>query len=205
LARSPNSSRAGRVQGRFLCQRPNHSDSFGQPAAPTRCTAAGCSASTTNTIRHEVISRSRATTASRRKRRRIWTDWARSARRVPTPPTPCSSHPDVVKRCFALSGGLRHEAVHERRLRRQLPTSTIRSNYLANVGDPWLLQQLDVLRHPHRHPAREPFEHSGEAYSAVGDSREPRHSPIILERLGARLGGHDWPYLAASDAGSILR
>ena len=106
-------------------------------------------------------------------------------------------HPDVVKRCFALSG-----VYDMKRFMNGAYDDNFYFNnpvdYIANLSDPWMLGQLascDI----HLATGTGPFEHSGEAYRLSEILAQPRHraSP---GRLGparrARLA-----VLEASDAG----
>jgi len=99
-------------------------------------------------------------------------------------------HPDVVKRCFALSG-----VYDMKRFMNGAYDDNFYFNnpvdYLANIADPWMLNQLascDI----HIATGTGPFEHSGEAYrlSEILSSRGIGHH---LDDWGP-LGGHDWPY-----------
>jgi esterase/lipase superfamily enzyme len=99
-------------------------------------------------------------------------------------------HPDVVKRCFALSG------VYDmkRFMDGDYDDNFYFNNpvdYLANLSDPWVLGCLagcDI----HIATGTGPWEQSGESYrlSEVLDNRGIRHH---LDNWGA-MGGHDWPY-----------
>lgn len=99
-------------------------------------------------------------------------------------------HPDVVKRCFALSG------VYDmkRFMGGDYDDAFYFNNpvdYLANLSDPWTLGQLascDI----HLATGCGPWEKSDEAYrlSEVLRGRGIRHH---LDDWGP-LGGHDWPY-----------
>jgi len=99
-------------------------------------------------------------------------------------------YPDVVKRCFALSG------VYDMK---RFMSGTYDENfyfnnpvdYLANLSDPWTLGHLascDI----HLATGTGPWEKRDEAYrlSAILASRGIRHH---LDDWGP-LGGHDWPY-----------
>ena len=99
-------------------------------------------------------------------------------------------HPDVVKRCFALSG-----VYDMKRFMNGAYDDNFYFNnpvdYLANISDPWLLGQLascDI----HLATGTGPFEHSGDAYrlSEILASRGIAHH---LDDWGP-LGGHDWPF-----------
>jgi esterase/lipase superfamily enzyme len=99
-------------------------------------------------------------------------------------------HPDIVKRCFALSG------VYDmkRFMHGDYDDNFYFNNpidYVANLSDPWALHHLascDI----HLATGTGPWEHSEEAYrfSGVLSSRGIRHH---LDDWGP-LGGHDWPY-----------
>jgi esterase/lipase superfamily enzyme len=99
-------------------------------------------------------------------------------------------YPDVVKRCFALSG-----VYDMKRFMNGAYDDNFYFNnpvdYLANIADSWMLNQLascDI----HIATGSGPFEHSGEAYrlSEILASRRIGHH---LDDWGP-LGGHDWPY-----------
>src|SRR5579863_9564095 len=99
-------------------------------------------------------------------------------------------HPDVIKRCFALSG------VYDIRgfMSGMYDDNTYFNNpvdYLSNLSDPhqlWLLSQCDI----HIATGSGPWEHSGPSYrlSEILRNRGIRHS---LDDWGPE-GGHDWPY-----------
>jgi esterase/lipase superfamily enzyme len=99
-------------------------------------------------------------------------------------------HPDVFKRCFALSG------VYDIRgfMSGMYDDNTYFNNpvdYLANLTDGhalWLLAQCDI----HIATGSGPWEHSGPSYrlSHVLGSRGIHHN---LDDWGPQ-GGHDWPY-----------
>jgi len=79
------------------------------------------------------------------------------------------SIPTVVKRCFALSGVVRHEALHGRRLRRQLlfqQSRRLLREPHRRLGAP----SSRELRHPPGHRTG-PWEHPEEAYDCRGFSR----------------------------------
>jgi len=99
-------------------------------------------------------------------------------------------YPDVVKRCFALSG-----VYDMKRFMNGAYDDNFYFNnpvdYLANIADSWMLNQLascDI----HIATGSGPFEHSGDAYrlSEILASRGIGHH---LDDWGP-LGGHDWPY-----------
>jgi esterase/lipase superfamily enzyme len=110
-------------------------------------------------------------------------------------------YPDVVKRCFALSG------VYDmtRFMNGAYDDNFYFNNpvdYLANIADPWMLSQLascDI----HIATGTGPFEHSGEAYrlSEILASRGIGHH---LDDWG-QLGGHDWPYWGEHQMQEVLR
>ncbi len=99
-------------------------------------------------------------------------------------------HPDVIKRCFAMSGvyDLRNfmDGVYDDNFYFNNPV-----DYLSNASDPWFYQQIascDI----HITTGTGPWENSAPAYrlSEVLSSKGIRHS---LDNWGPR-GGHDWPY-----------
>jgi esterase/lipase superfamily enzyme len=99
-------------------------------------------------------------------------------------------HPDVVKRCFALSGVYDMKRFmdgdYDDHFYFNNPV-----DYLSNLTDPWVLGCLascDI----HIATGTGPWERSGDSYrlSAVLVSRGVRHH---LDDWGP-LGGHDWPY-----------
>jgi esterase/lipase superfamily enzyme len=99
-------------------------------------------------------------------------------------------HPDVFKRCFAMSGvyDVRNfmDGMYDDNFYFNNPV-----DYLANLSDPWLLGQLascDI----HIITGTGPWEKSGASYrlSEILWSKGIRHS---LDDWGAE-GGHDWPY-----------
>jgi esterase/lipase superfamily enzyme len=99
-------------------------------------------------------------------------------------------YPDVVKRCFALSG------VYDlKRFMGGLYDDNFYFNnpidYLANASDPWLLGNLATCD-IHIATGTGPWEHPAESYrlSHVLASRGIAHH---LDDWGP-LGGHDWPY-----------
>jgi len=99
-------------------------------------------------------------------------------------------YPDVVKRCFALSG------VYDMK---QFMDGTYDDNfyfnnpvdYLSNASDPWLLGNLATCD-IHIATGSGPWEKSHESYrlSRILASRGIRQH---LDDWGA-MGGHDWPY-----------
>lgn len=99
-------------------------------------------------------------------------------------------HPDVIKRCFALSGvyDVRNflDGMYDENLYFNNPV-----DYLANLNDQWLLEQLSSCD-IHLSTGTGPWEKSGPTYrlSAILAGKGIRHS---LDDWGAK-GGHDWPY-----------
>jgi esterase/lipase superfamily enzyme len=98
-------------------------------------------------------------------------------------------HPDVIKRCFALSGvyDMRSfmDGLYDDNFYFNNPM-----DYLANVSD-WTRDQLSSCD-IHLATGNGPWEHSGPTYalSRVLSARGIRHQ---LDDWGP-LGGHDWPY-----------
>jgi esterase/lipase superfamily enzyme len=99
-------------------------------------------------------------------------------------------HPDVFKRCFAMSGvyDVKNfmDGMYDDNFYFNNPV-----DYLANLSDPWQLGQLascDI----HIITGTGPWEKSGPSYrlSEILWSRGIRHS---LDNWGPD-GGHDWPY-----------
>ena len=105
-------------------------------------------------------------------------------------------HPDVVKRCFALSGvyDMKRfmDGAYDDNFYFNNPV-----DYLANIDRPVDARPAGELRHPHRDRHRA-VRAQRRGVPAVGDPREPRH-PASSRRLGsarrARLA-----VLEASDA-----
>ena len=99
-------------------------------------------------------------------------------------------HPDVIKRCFALSGvyDVKNfmDGWYDENFYFNNPV-----DYLANMSDPWVLGQLATCG-IHLSTGSGPWEKSGPTYrmSEILNSRGIRHS---LDDWGAE-GGHDWPY-----------
>jgi esterase/lipase superfamily enzyme len=98
-------------------------------------------------------------------------------------------HPDVVKRCFALSGvyNMRSfmDGLYDDNFYFNNPV-----DYLANTPD-WMRDQLaqcDI----HLATGTGPWEHSGPS-SELSRVLEARGIPHHLDDWGP-LGGHDWPY-----------
>lgn len=99
-------------------------------------------------------------------------------------------HPDIVKRCYALSG------VYDmkRFMGGDYDDNFYFNNpmdYVANLSDPWTLGQLATCE-IHLATGSGPWERSEDAYafSRVLWSRGIRHH---LDDWGS-MGGHDWPY-----------
>ena len=99
-------------------------------------------------------------------------------------------YPDVVKRCFALSGvyDMKRfmDGAYDDNFYFNNPV-----DYLANASDPWLLGHLATCD-IHIATGSGPWEQSGESYrlSHILRSRGIHHH---LDDWGP-LGGHDWPY-----------
>jgi len=99
-------------------------------------------------------------------------------------------YPDVVKRCYALSGVYDMtrfmDGAYDDNFHFNNPV-----DYMANASDPWTLGHLASCE-IHIATGSGPFEHSGESYrlSQILASRGIRHH---LDDWGP-LGGHDWPY-----------
>ncbi len=99
-------------------------------------------------------------------------------------------HPDVIKRCFAMSGvyDLRNfmDGMYDDNFYFNNPV-----DYLSNASDPWFYQQIATCD-IHISTGTGPWENSGPTYclSEVLSSKGIRHS---LDNWGPQ-GGHDWPY-----------
>jgi esterase/lipase superfamily enzyme len=99
-------------------------------------------------------------------------------------------YPDVVKRCFALSGVYDMKAfmdgAYDDNFYFNNPV-----DYLSSASDPWLLGNLATCD-IHIATGSGPWEKSDESYrfSRILASRGIRHH---LDDWGA-MGGHDWPY-----------
>ena len=102
-------------------------------------------------------------------------------------------HPDVFKRCFAMSGvyDLRSfmDGMYDNNFYFNNPV-----DYIANLSDPWYYEQLascDI----HLITGTGPWERSGPTYrmSEVLSSKGIRHS---VDDWGPQ-GGHDWPFWKA--------
>jgi esterase/lipase superfamily enzyme len=99
-------------------------------------------------------------------------------------------HPDVFKRCFALSG------VYDMKgfMNGMFDDNFYFNNpedYMANLADPWFYEQLSSCD-IHLVTGNGPWEDSSSTYrmSGILSSKGIRHS---LDDWG-HLGGHDWPY-----------
>jgi len=99
-------------------------------------------------------------------------------------------HPDVIKRCFAMSGvyDLRNfmDGMYDNNFYFNNPV-----DYLANLSDGWYYDQFrscDI----HLITGTGPWEHSGPSYrlSGILSSKGIAHS---LDDWGPQ-GGHDWPF-----------
>jgi esterase/lipase superfamily enzyme len=99
-------------------------------------------------------------------------------------------HPDVIKRCFAMSGvyDVRNfmDGMYDDNFYFNNPV-----DYLANLSDPWLLGQLATCD-IHITTGTGAWENSGPSYrlSEVLASKGIQHH---LDNWGPQ-GGHDWPY-----------
>jgi esterase/lipase superfamily enzyme len=99
-------------------------------------------------------------------------------------------HPDLVKRCYALSGVFDMK----RSMNGHYDDNFYFNNpvdYLQNLSDPWALRNLSTCE-IHIATGTGPWENSGESYrlSGILASRGIHHH---LDDWGP-LGGHDWPY-----------
>jgi esterase/lipase superfamily enzyme len=99
-------------------------------------------------------------------------------------------HPDVIKRCFAMSGvyDLRNfmDGMYDDNFYFNNPV-----DYISNLSDPWTYDQLascDI----HLSTGTGAWENSGPTYhfSGILTHKNIRHS---LDNWGP-MGGHDWPY-----------
>jgi esterase/lipase superfamily enzyme len=99
-------------------------------------------------------------------------------------------HPDVIKRCFALSGVFDMKGFMDGRYDDNFYFNNP-VDYLSNLADPWYYEQLAScdIRLVTGHG---PWENSGPArqLSSILWSKGIRHS---LDDWGPK-GGHDWPY-----------
>jgi esterase/lipase superfamily enzyme len=99
-------------------------------------------------------------------------------------------HPDVIKRCFAMSGvyDVRNfmDGLYDENFYFNNPV-----DYLENMSDPWLLDQLSSCD-IHISTGTGQWEVSGPTYrlSEILARKGIRHS---LDDWGTE-GGHDWPY-----------
>ena len=148
--------------------------------------AATCNRSSIRTCARKWC-RSSGTIANRRGSR--FPRWAHRSARI-TRRILCFKHPDVIRRCFALSG------VYDIRgfMSGMYDDNTYFNNpvdYLANLSDPWIFEQLaqcDI----HIATGNGPWENSGPSYrlSKILADKGIGHS---LDDWGAQ-GGHDWPF-----------
>ena len=98
--------------------------------------------------------------------------------------------PDVVKRCYALSG------VYDiKRFMDGLYDDNVYFNnpvdYVANLSDPWALGHLSTCE-IHLVTGTGPWEHSGPSYQ-LGGVLASKGIPHSVDDWGPE-GGHDWPY-----------
>jgi esterase/lipase superfamily enzyme len=99
-------------------------------------------------------------------------------------------HPDVIKRCFAMSGvyDVKNfmDGMYDDNFYFNNPV-----DYLANLNDPWLLGQLATCD-IHITTGTGPWENSGPSYrlSEILAGKGIHHH---LDNWGPQ-GGHDWPY-----------
>jgi esterase/lipase superfamily enzyme len=99
-------------------------------------------------------------------------------------------HPDVVKRCYAMSGVYDMKSfmdgIYDDNFYFNNPV-----DYLSNLSDPWYYDQLRTCD-IHIATGHGPWENSGPSYrlSQILSSKGIRHS---LDDWGP-MGGHDWPY-----------
>ncbi len=174
---------AGKVKA--FCVNLNHGDAFGNRGAhPLH--RSWMQRQYDGYIRHEVIPFARAHCQS--PDAAIWTMGASLGAYHAA--NTLFKHPDVVKRCFALSG-----VYDMKRFMNGAYDDNFYFNnpvdYLANMTDAWILGQLascDV----HIATGTGPFEHSAEAYR-LSEILASRGIPHHLDDWGP-LGGHDWPY-----------
>jgi esterase/lipase superfamily enzyme len=99
-------------------------------------------------------------------------------------------HPDVVKRCYAMSG-----VYDMKRFMDGLYDDNLYFNnpvdYVPNLSDPWILGQLSTCE-IRLVTGSGPWEHSGPSYQ-LADILRARGIPHFLDDWGPQ-GGHDWPY-----------
>jgi esterase/lipase superfamily enzyme len=99
-------------------------------------------------------------------------------------------HPDVVKRCFALSG-----VYDMRRFMDGLYDDNLYFNnpvdYVPNINDGWLLGQLSACD-IRLVTGTGPWEHSGPSYQLASILRG-KGIPCSVDDWGPK-GGHDWPF-----------
>jgi len=99
-------------------------------------------------------------------------------------------HPDVIKRCFAMSGvyDVRNfmDGMYDDNFYFNNPV-----DYLSNMNDPWFYDQIRTCD-IHLTTGTGPWENSGPTYrlSEILSSKGIHHS---LDNWGPE-GGHDWPY-----------
>ena len=110
-------------------------------------------------------------------------------------------HPDVFKRCFAMSGvydvGNFMNGMFDNNFYFNNPV-----DYIANLSDPWVYDQLascDI----HLITGTGPWEHSGLTYhfSEILNRKGIRHS---VDNWGPQ-GGHDWPFWKAEMRAYVSR
>jgi esterase/lipase superfamily enzyme len=99
-------------------------------------------------------------------------------------------HPDVVKRCFAISGVYDMKGFMDGMFDDNFYFNNP-SDYIAHLSDPWYYHQFESCD-IHIVTGHGPWENSGPSYHLSGllRSKGIRHS---LDDWGP-LGGHDWPY-----------
>jgi esterase/lipase superfamily enzyme len=99
-------------------------------------------------------------------------------------------HPDVVKRCFAMSGVFDMktfmDGYYDDNFYFNNPV-----DYLSNLSDAWHLDNLRTCD-IHLVTGHGPFEHSGPSYH-LADILRTKGIPASVDDWGP-MGGHDWPY-----------
>jgi esterase/lipase superfamily enzyme len=99
-------------------------------------------------------------------------------------------HPNVVKRCYAMSGVYDvkrfMDGMYDDNLYFNNPV-----DYLPNLTDGWVLGQLATCD-IHLATGSGPWEHSGPSYDLAAILRT-KNIPHSLDDWGPQ-GGHDWPY-----------
>ena len=99
-------------------------------------------------------------------------------------------HPDVVKRCFAMSGVFDMkrfmDGYYDENFYFNNPV-----DYLPNLNDAWHLDHLRTCD-IHLVTGNGPFEHSAPSRQ-LADILRSKGIPVSLDDWGS-LGGHDWPY-----------